>query len=278
MGGGAHHCTAERALPSFLTGLEPKKLGGARGGVQEEGLHLHLAAMIRVLKLLQVSVRLSFSLCSCWTRFEGRVSAACEQMLHANGVWLTYGCALPLHLWSLIHEPFFYQQSTPPSGVCIEQMSGCSEEWKVMRGNITPANVYRHSHFTLTLPEKEGQQQQQKNKNYKQCRYCFLWDLAACHGGMLCPLLESSCSLCQQVSSAPLCRVSVWLAHTWFHPACVFSDEGNYIISLWGIVFFWSLPTVSPTLSPFSSSLLHLCTASLPRPMTAWAGYSSVRA
>ena len=49
--------------------------------------------------------------------------------------WLPYRCTLPLHgsLMSLIHEISFFpphQQSTPPSGVCTEQTSGCREEWR----------------------------------------------------------------------------------------------------------------------------------------------------
>lgn len=38
---------------------------------------------------------------------------------------------------SLIHEIYFFQQqSTPPSGVCTEQISGCSEEWTVMKETV----------------------------------------------------------------------------------------------------------------------------------------------
>lgn len=63
--------------------------------------------------------------------------------------------------------------------------------------------------------------------------------------------------VCLQFSSAHLRRAPLWLPHTWFHPACVCSDEGNYVISIWGIVFFDSLPADSPTASLCHLPLFH---------------------
>lgn len=69
---------------------------------------------------------------------------------------------------------FFHQQSTPPSGVCTEQISGCNEEWTVMRGNITPAIVYLH---WVSLPWNCWRREDQylgfgyeSIKSYKLCR------------------------------------------------------------------------------------------------------------
>lgn len=62
-----------------------------------------------------------------------------KHMWGIHAVRLTYRCTLPLHgtLMSLIHEIYFFQQqSTPPSGVCTEQISGCSEEWTVMKETV----------------------------------------------------------------------------------------------------------------------------------------------
>ena len=142
-----HHST--RSPPSFLTGLEEKKR--EREGVQGRNCsfpfcrwhscYYNLAEIIEVVKLLPVSPSVFIHLClsSFQTRckFEEAQSTLVKQFLKRSelahgkhGRCLTRRCTLPLHgsLMSLIHEIFFHQQSTPPSGVCTEQISGCSKE------------------------------------------------------------------------------------------------------------------------------------------------------
>lgn len=158
-----HHHSTENS-PSFLKGLETQK---KREREREKGrgerllfYFLQLAESLLQFSCNDRSLRNATSVSSClspslsllmsnkmlvWRGTRSRCTLVFEQeessqKCEASTVSdsLTDARCLSMGVYWVWYMSFFffYQQSTPPSGVCIEQISGCSKEWNVMRETL----------------------------------------------------------------------------------------------------------------------------------------------
>lgn len=175
-------------------------------------------------------------------------------MWRIHCIGLIYRGTLPLHgsLMSLIHEMYFFINSQLHLVVFVLNRFLAALRNELLWGKYYTSNCLSAlTHFTLISGGKGRINttflHMSRSKATNCVRYCCWWvsnwlsSFVAQGAHRWWTVVD-----CVSRSPAPLGLASVRLAHTCFHPACVCSDEGNYVISLWGIVFVLSLPPSLP--------------------------------